>query len=45
MGGALQGMMGKKILGVFFSTAIWLPHGHFCGQLLSPDVNHCVLHF
>ena len=30
---------------MFLLTTIWLPHGQLWGQLHSPDVNHCVLHF
>ena len=34
----------KQILEVFL-TAIWLPQVKLWGQLHSPDVNHCILHF
>ena len=45
MGGSTPVYNGKKVLKVFFKTAIWLPYGQLWGQLHSPKVNHCVLHF
>ena len=45
MGGFTPVYNGKKVLKVFFKTAIWLPYGQLWGQLHSSKVNHCVLHF